>query len=284
MTDRRLVISKLFFDGYNRRAQIFANLGQGILVLVIADLAIDLGKFDHILQDFITVAWPVAGIVLIADTKQKTLTPTAQRLGLFCQWLVIVGQQQVEFKTVGLVMQQFARLLEQLIEHLPVLFIDISHVGLQFTQPVANIGTTIDTQHAAGDTMCFGCPHIGIESSQNGLNSVMAHSNCQTPCTGCVKQAVMLTLMIILDDFYVLFGIHTMSQIEKDSSTELEALEAKLDALIAEYNAVKNENKSLKTKQDALVKEKAKLLEKTTLAKARVEAMIARLKAMEHDA
>ncbi|MBD9357990.1 TIGR02449 family protein [Methylomonas albis] len=74
-----------------------------------------------------------------------------------------------------------------------------------------------------------------------------------------------------------------MSQTEKDPSTELEALEAKLDTLIAQFNQVKNENKSLKVKQDALVREKAKLLEKTTLAKSRVEAMIARLKAMEHD-
>ncbi|WKJ89800.1 TIGR02449 family protein [Methylomonas montana] len=74
-----------------------------------------------------------------------------------------------------------------------------------------------------------------------------------------------------------------MSETEKDPSTELEALEAKLDVLITQFNQVKNENKSLKVKQDALVKEKAKLLEKTTLAKARVEAMIARLKAMEHD-
>ena len=74
-----------------------------------------------------------------------------------------------------------------------------------------------------------------------------------------------------------------MSQTEKDPSTELEALEAKLDTLIAQFSQVKNENKSLKVKQDALVREKAKLLEKTTLAKTRVEAMIARLKAMEHD-
>ena len=74
-----------------------------------------------------------------------------------------------------------------------------------------------------------------------------------------------------------------MTPSEKDPSTELEALEAKLDTLIAQYNQIKNENKSLKVKQDALVKEKAKLLEKTTQAKARVEAMIARLKAMEHD-
>ena len=74
-----------------------------------------------------------------------------------------------------------------------------------------------------------------------------------------------------------------MSQSEKDPSTELTALEAKLDTLIAQYEQIQSENKSLKVKQDALVKEKAKLLEKTTQAKARVEAMIARLKAMEHD-
>ena len=74
-----------------------------------------------------------------------------------------------------------------------------------------------------------------------------------------------------------------MSQTENDPSNELAALEAKLDTLIAQFNLIKSENKSLKVKQDALVKEKAKLLEKTTLAKTRVEAMIARLKAMEHD-
>jgi cell division protein ZapB len=74
-----------------------------------------------------------------------------------------------------------------------------------------------------------------------------------------------------------------MPSSETNPSTELEALEAKLDTLIEQYNQLKNENKSLKTKQDALVKEKAKLLEKTTLAKTRVEAMITRLKAMEQD-
>ena len=74
-----------------------------------------------------------------------------------------------------------------------------------------------------------------------------------------------------------------MSTADKDPSSELEALEAKLETLISQFNLVKNENKSLKVRQDALVKEKAKLLEKTTLAKARVEAMITRLKSMEHD-
>ncbi|HSN23658.1 MAG TPA: TIGR02449 family protein [Methylomicrobium sp.] len=69
---------------------------------------------------------------------------------------------------------------------------------------------------------------------------------------------------------------------KKDQSLELKDLEEKLDLLIEQFNAVKNENHSLKTKQDALVKEKAKLIEKTTQARIRVEAMISRLKAMEH--
>lgn len=74
-----------------------------------------------------------------------------------------------------------------------------------------------------------------------------------------------------------------MTSSEKDPSNELAALETKLDTLIDQYAQLKSENKSLKVKQDSLVKEKARLLEKTTLAKSRVEAMIARLKAMEHD-
>jgi cell division protein ZapB len=73
-----------------------------------------------------------------------------------------------------------------------------------------------------------------------------------------------------------------MTDPDRNQSLELRDLEIKLDQLIAQYNATKSENYSLKVKQDELVKEKAKLLEKTNLARTRVEAMIARLKAMEH--
>ncbi len=73
-----------------------------------------------------------------------------------------------------------------------------------------------------------------------------------------------------------------MPEIEKDTSTELKDLEEKLDMLIDSYDLIKHENVSLKSKQDELVKEKAKLLEKTTVARTRVEAMITRLKSMEH--
>ena len=62
---------------------------------------------------------------------------------------------------------------------------------------------------------------------------------------------------------------------------ELKDFEDKLDQFIDKYHTIKNENSSLKIKQETLVQEKAQLLEKTTLARTRVEAMITRLKAME---
>ena len=63
---------------------------------------------------------------------------------------------------------------------------------------------------------------------------------------------------------------------------ELKDLDDKLDQLVEKYIDVKNENTSLKIKQETLAQEKAQLLEKTTEARTRVEAMITRLKAMEH--
>jgi cell division protein ZapB len=62
----------------------------------------------------------------------------------------------------------------------------------------------------------------------------------------------------------------------------LKNFEDQLDQLVEKYIDVKNENTSLKIKQETLAQEKAQLLEKTTLARTRVEAMITRLKAMEH--
>jgi cell division protein ZapB len=63
---------------------------------------------------------------------------------------------------------------------------------------------------------------------------------------------------------------------------ELKDFEDKLDQLIGKYHNLKNENSSLKTTQEILAQEKTQLLEKTGLARTRVEALITRLKAMEH--
>lgn len=71
-----------------------------------------------------------------------------------------------------------------------------------------------------------------------------------------------------------------MTNKEPYQSLEIKDLEKKLDQLIELYQSVKAENDALKLKQEALVQEKMQLLEKTTLAKNRVEAMISRLKTM----
>ncbi|NOR80472.1 MAG: TIGR02449 family protein [Methyloprofundus sp.] len=70
---------------------------------------------------------------------------------------------------------------------------------------------------------------------------------------------------------------------KNNQSFDIKELEDKLDELIQRYSAIQSENTTLKVKQDELVRERAKLVEKTNLARTRVEAMIGRLKAMEHD-
>ncbi len=72
-----------------------------------------------------------------------------------------------------------------------------------------------------------------------------------------------------------------MTESQDNQPLELRELEITLDQLIAQYAAVKNENQSLKVKQDELLSERAKLLEKTNLARTRINDMIERLRAME---
>jgi cell division protein ZapB len=71
-----------------------------------------------------------------------------------------------------------------------------------------------------------------------------------------------------------------MTHKEPYQSLDIKDLEIKLDQFIELYHSVKAENDTLKLKQETLVREKAQLLEKTTQAKNRVEAMILRLKTM----
>ncbi|MCK5872535.1 MAG: TIGR02449 family protein [Methylococcales bacterium] len=74
-----------------------------------------------------------------------------------------------------------------------------------------------------------------------------------------------------------------MSDLILQPVNEIKNLEANIDELLKRYQFLKTENQSLKIKQESLVKEKAKLLAKTTLAKTKVESMIIRLKAMENN-
>jgi cell division protein ZapB len=62
---------------------------------------------------------------------------------------------------------------------------------------------------------------------------------------------------------------------------ELKRLEKRVDALVQVCDQLQDENKSLKQRQDVLTAERAGLLQKNEQVRARVEAMIGRLKAME---
>ena len=63
---------------------------------------------------------------------------------------------------------------------------------------------------------------------------------------------------------------------------ELKRLERRLEELVAVCRQLKEENRSLRQRQDNLMVERATLMQKNEQVRTRVEAMIGRLKAMEH--
>lgn len=64
---------------------------------------------------------------------------------------------------------------------------------------------------------------------------------------------------------------------------ELGNLELRLDELLQIVRQLKDENHSLRESQSSLLNERSRLIEKTELARSRVEAMIERLKTMEKE-
>ncbi|MBS0373038.1 MAG: TIGR02449 family protein [Proteobacteria bacterium] len=65
---------------------------------------------------------------------------------------------------------------------------------------------------------------------------------------------------------------------------ELKKLEKRLDELVVTVTHLKEENRALKSRHDTLSAERSALLQKNEQVRARVEAMIGRLKSMEHGA
>ncbi len=63
---------------------------------------------------------------------------------------------------------------------------------------------------------------------------------------------------------------------------ELKRLEHRLEELVAVCRQLKEENRSLRQRQENLMLERASLMQKNEQVRTRVEAMIGRLKAMEH--
>lgn len=67
------------------------------------------------------------------------------------------------------------------------------------------------------------------------------------------------------------------------SSDALSDLEKKIDQLVELSERLQKENTGLRKRESTLLKEKGQLMEKTELARSRVESMIARLKALNTD-
>jgi cell division protein ZapB len=65
------------------------------------------------------------------------------------------------------------------------------------------------------------------------------------------------------------------------SALNLDSLEARVDELINALSDLTSENRALRDQHSGLLAERAALIEKSELARSRVESMIARLKAME---
>lgn len=74
-----------------------------------------------------------------------------------------------------------------------------------------------------------------------------------------------------------------MNSDDRQNNTEhdLQRLEAQVDELVQSLSSLKSENRELRAARDQLMNERAQLIEKTELARTRVEAMISRLKSME---
>lgn len=64
--------------------------------------------------------------------------------------------------------------------------------------------------------------------------------------------------------------------------TELRRLEKQVEELIAALGAAREENRALRHRQDQLAVERASLMQRNEQARTRVEAMIGRLKTLEH--
>jgi cell division protein ZapB len=74
------------------------------------------------------------------------------------------------------------------------------------------------------------------------------------------------------------------TQTKSAAAIELKSLEKRIDELVATVAQLKEETRALRQRQDSLMSERAGLLNKNEQVRARVEAMIGRLKAMEHSA
>jgi len=79
------------------------------------------------------------------------------------------------------------------------------------------------------------------------------------------------------------FLIMCLTEDTSMSSDVLSDLENKIDQLVELSERLQKENAGLRQRESSLLKEKGQLMEKTEQARSRVESMITRLKALNHE-
>ncbi len=80
----------------------------------------------------------------------------------------------------------------------------------------------------------------------------------------------------------ILAACYTGKMEADPTQTQLQALAARLSQLVDVARKLDAENRKLKAEHQEVLSERTQLLQKNDLARTRIEAMIARLKAMEH--
>jgi cell division protein ZapB len=94
-----------------------------------------------------------------------------------------------------------------------------------------------------------------------------------------------ITMLTLLQRLFDAFH-HSLHNVAMDSleqaAKDLERLEQQLLALLDQCKKLREENASLQSRQESLVAERAALVSKNEEARTKVEAMINRLKALEH--
>jgi cell division protein ZapB len=68
----------------------------------------------------------------------------------------------------------------------------------------------------------------------------------------------------------------------REAESQLKRLEQRVDELIATCDRLKQENRALRLQQQMFAAQRANLIDKHDMVRSRVEAMVNRLKTMEH--
>jgi len=99
----------------------------------------------------------------------------------------------------------------------------------------------------------------------------------RSPLTSCARDSIVISTAA--PEFNA--KIIPMDFEKNFTENDLTILEQRIDELIDTMGQLKYENSNLRQQQEQLVIEKSALVEKTEMAKTRVEAMITRLRSLE---